>query len=187
MSNHIYRVGSRLREATFSAHKIRPSTALLRRERTKLSMPAIEHEPWRPPCTSVSARINGWPSLPALSARRSFPDQCIMFQNTQKMIPQHGQTVRRRWGQVSCGWRKKCMALSRFVLNGREWRLRSVQTCQSSRSQKAGMTFCLLVGVIGPLFTHCRKSSDTIHVAGDGDYKLQYDCREEQIWFMFYR
>ena len=75
----------------------------------------------------------------------------------------------------------------RFVLNGGQWRLRSVQTCQSSRSQKAGMTFCLLVGVIGPLFTHCRKSSDTIHVAGGGDYKLQYDCREEQIWFMFYR
>ena len=49
----------------------------------------------------------------------------------------------------------------RFVLNGGQWRLRSVQTCQSSRSQKAGMTFCLLVGVIGPLFTHCRKSTQS--------------------------
>ena len=119
-----------MREATFSAHKTRASTALSRRERMKLSMPTIEHESWRLPCTSVSARIKGWPSFSAVPARRSFPDQCIMFQNTQKMIPQHEQTgagdkfhaVGKRSAWLSPG----------FVLYGRQWRLRSVQTCQNS-------------------------------------------------------
>ena len=84
---------------------------------------------------SVSARIKGWPSLPALSARRSFPDQCIMFQNTQKMIPQHGQTVVAGDKFHAAGERSAWLS-PRFVLNGRQWQLRSVQTCQSSRSQR---------------------------------------------------